>query len=189
MILDKNKAFTFTIDKDENAIQRSFQATRELMERIVEAENLALKNEIEANAVVINGRKYGMIKDHPGLTPTIFGMKVETRPDMPDDWDFFIQQRMEPAEPTTGPAPCPFCGGKAKLHTRQLRFIGQNYLGDKKIKVGAQVICGRCKSRGPLFTGVVINPWQADRKEDATYRWITREATDAWNRRVTDADI
>jgi hypothetical protein len=96
MILDKNKAFTFTIDKDEDAVQRSFRATKELMERIVEAENLALKNEIEANAVVINGRKYGMIKDYPGLTPTIFGMKVETRPDMPDEWDFFIQQRLEP---------------------------------------------------------------------------------------------
>lgn len=97
MILDKNKAVTFTIDKDEDAIQRSFRATKELMERIVEAENLAIKNEIEANAVVINGRKYGMIKSHPGLTPTIFGMKAETRPDMPDDWDFFIQQRLEPA--------------------------------------------------------------------------------------------
>ena len=70
----------------------TFHATRELMERIIEAENLAIKNEIEANAVVINGRKYGMIKDHPGLRPTIFGMRASTRIDMPDDWDFFIQQ-------------------------------------------------------------------------------------------------
>lgn len=95
MILDKNKAFTFATEKDKDAMQRAFRATKELMERIVEADNLALKNEIEANAVVINGRKYGTLKDHPGLTPTIFGMKVETRPDMPDEWDFFIQQRQQ----------------------------------------------------------------------------------------------
>lgn len=71
----------------------TFRATRELMDRIVEAENRAIKEEIEANTVVINGRKYGMIKDKPGLLPTIFGMRAETRVDMPDDWDFFIQQR------------------------------------------------------------------------------------------------
>lgn len=71
----------------------TFRATRELMERIMEAENRAIKEEIEANTVVINGRKYGMIKDKPGLLPTIFGMRVETSADMPDDWDFFIQQR------------------------------------------------------------------------------------------------
>lgn len=93
MTLDKNKAFTFTIDKDDGTVDRVFRATRELMDRIVEAENVALKNEINANAVVINGRKYGMLKRHPGLTPTIFGMRVETRVDMPDDWDFFLQER------------------------------------------------------------------------------------------------
>ena len=93
MTLDKNKAFTFTIDKDDGAVDRAFRATRELMERIVEAENVALMNEINANAVVINGRKYGMLNHHTGLAPTIFGMRVETRVDMPDDWDFFLQER------------------------------------------------------------------------------------------------
>lgn len=81
------------IFKDDGAVDRAFRATRELMNRIVEAENVALMNEINANAVVINGRKYGMIKHHPGLTPTIFGMRMETKIDMPDDWDFFLQER------------------------------------------------------------------------------------------------
>lgn len=93
MTLDKNKAFTFTIDKDDGAVDRAFRATRELMDRIVEAENVAFMNEINANAVVVNGRKYGMLNHHPGLTPTIFGMRAETRADMPDDWDFFLQER------------------------------------------------------------------------------------------------
>ena len=93
MTLDKDKAFTFTIDKDDGAVDRAFRLTKDLYERIVEAENAALMYEINANAVVINGRKYGMIKHHPGLTPTIFGMRAETRVDMPDDWDFFLQER------------------------------------------------------------------------------------------------
>lgn len=76
----------------------AFKLTRSLMQRIVEAENVALKNEIEANAVVVNGRKYGMLKRR-GLPPTVFGMKLSTRADMPDDWDFFIQYR--PPEPQT----------------------------------------------------------------------------------------
>ena len=71
----------------------AFTPTEELMRRIVEAENVALKNEIEANAVVVNGRKYGMLKNYRGLPPTVFGMRLETKIDMPDDWDFFIQQR------------------------------------------------------------------------------------------------
>lgn len=81
--------------------------------------------------------------------------------------------------------PCPFCKGQAKLQTRQMRFIGQNDFGDKKIKVGAQVICNRCKARGPLFTGAVINPYvRAEKNGDTAYKWITSEAVSAWNRRA-----
>ena len=103
--LDKNKAFTFTLDKDHDPAKhpdfRYFRATRELIERIVEAENAAFMNEIRANTVVVNGRKYGMLKGHPGYIPTVFGMRLETREDMPDDWDFFLQQR-PPVRPTNG---------------------------------------------------------------------------------------
>lgn len=81
--------------------------------------------------------------------------------------------------------PCPFCGGNAKLHIRQIRFVGQNDFGDKKIRCGAQVICNRCKARGPLYTGVVKNPSvRADKNGSEVYVWITREAAEAWNRRT-----
>lgn len=92
-------AFHFTIDKDEDAGHRAFQFTKELYERIIEAQNLWLKEEIEANAVVINGRKYGMLINQPGFVPTLLGMKVETKDTMPDEWDFFLQVR--PPQPQT----------------------------------------------------------------------------------------
>lgn len=101
MIPDKNNAFDYTIGEaipvtvDDGA----FRMTRTLIERIVEAQDIALKDGIEANAVVVNGRKYGMLKNRPGLTPTVFGMRLETREDMPDNYDFIVQHR-EP-EPLT----------------------------------------------------------------------------------------
>lgn len=52
--------------------------------------------------------------------------------------------------------PCPFCGGKGHLSTREIRFMGQNYFGAKKIHMGAQIICGRCRARGGVATGTVI---------------------------------
>lgn len=49
--------------------------------------------------------------------------------------------------------PCPFCGGKGHISSREILYLGQNYFGAKKIKMGVQVICGRCKARGGLATG------------------------------------
>lgn len=79
--------------------------------------------------------------------------------------------------------PCPFCGGKAKLHTRQLKFIGQNYYGDKKIRMGAQVFCNRCLARGTLYRVDVVNPYSKNLK-DAGYDWICDSACESWNRRA-----
>ena len=79
--------------------------------------------------------------------------------------------------------PCPFCGGKAKLHTRELRFIGQNDIGDKAVKIGAQVFCNRCKARGPLYRADVVKAY-SDRYKDAGFAWICESAQNAWNRRA-----
>lgn len=79
--------------------------------------------------------------------------------------------------------PCPFCGGRGKLSVRQMRFIGQNYQGDKKIKMGAQVICNRCKSRGSLFSANVVNPYSRN-NHDVGYAWIKEQAIKSWNWRV-----
>lgn len=89
----------FTIDKDDDEPMRAFHFAKDLYERIIEAENLAFMNEIKANTVVINGWKYGMLKDKPGFAPTIFGMRAETKANMPDEWDFLLQER--PPQPKT----------------------------------------------------------------------------------------
>lgn len=89
----------FNIDKDDDAPMKAFRLAKDLYERLIEAENLALMNEIKANTVVINGRKYGMLKGKPSIPPTILGMRAETKADMPDEWDFFLQKR--PQQPMT----------------------------------------------------------------------------------------
>ena len=78
---------------------------------------------------------------------------------------------------------CPFCLGGAKLHTRQLRFIGQNCYGSKKIRMGAQVVCSSCRARGPLYTGNCIDPNNRNEAEDAVLRSIKQQAIDGWNHR------
>ena len=80
--------------------------------------------------------------------------------------------------------PCPFCGGGARLSQRQMRFFGQNYIGQKKIKYGEQVICGRCHARGTLFSRIVIFP---SKDHQAAFRWLEESAAEAWNRRASDA--
>ena len=79
------------------------------------------------------------------------------------------------------PKPCPFCGKKARVTKRQVRFIGKNYFGDTKLMMGIQVICNTCKSRGPLVTRIVINPYFISSKdyldelaETAIYYWNDR---------------
>lgn len=79
--------------------------------------------------------------------------------------------------------PCPFCNGNAKLQVRQIKFLGQNCFGDKKIRMGAQVICNRCKARGTLYAGNIVNPY--DRfSENKAYDWMKESAQKAWNRRI-----
>lgn len=55
--------------------------------------------------------------------------------------------------------PCTHCGGIGKVSFKDYRFIGKNYMGEKKIIYRVQIICNRCKSRGkPIFTNALINP-------------------------------
>lgn len=78
---------------------------------------------------------------------------------------------------------CPFCGGKAKNVGRQMRYFGQNYIGQKKVRYGIQAMCQRCHARGPLFSRVVIIP---SKEYKATVDWLKEQAIEAWNRRVND---
>lgn len=43
---------------------------------------------------------------------------------------------------------CPFCGGKARITSRQVKFIGENEFGEKKIIKSVYVVCNKCYSRG-----------------------------------------
>ena len=94
--------------------------------------------------------------------------------------------------------PCPFCGGKARVSFRDVKFGGQNYDGDRKIKYRIQVICNKCRSRGkPITTEWMINPnpyafrlwnvpeWDcpAKRQYDLFAPYIEK-AVAAWNTRA-----
>jgi len=81
---------------------------------------------------------------------------------------------------------CPFCGGKGHISSREIRYIGRNYFGAKKIKIGVQIICGRCKARGGLATGeVIFASFQEQRKG---FEPLENEAIKAWNRRAGEQD-
>ena len=63
----------------------------DLCERILCAQEEMLKHEIEANTVILNGKKYGALFKS-GYRPSIFGMAAECER-LPDDWDFIVQYR------------------------------------------------------------------------------------------------
>lgn len=51
---------------------------------------------------------------------------------------------------------CPFCGGNAHIRTRETRFYGMNYEGDKKVRQSVYVYCGRCHARGPIVIEDIV---------------------------------
>lgn len=73
-------------------------------------------------------------------------------------------------------AACPFCGGSARMSRRQMRYYGTNYLGAKKIRLGVQAICCRCKARGPLYAATVIVPGSESHIE-----WMEARAAAWWS--------
>ena len=83
--------------------------------------------------------------------------------------------------------PCPFCGGKAQISYRDVKFGGQNYLGDRKVKYRVQVICSRCKSRGkPITTDYLINPNPYVGRKQRPFEPYNIQAIEAWNNRKDD---
>lgn len=76
--------------------------------------------------------------------------------------------------------PCPFCGGKAYIRQKGIRFFGQNFKGWKKERRGFYVQCGRCKARGGVFTATVI---RSPNLEDTDKEMLQEGATRLWNTR------
>ena len=66
---------------------------KELFENILVAKEELLNNSIEANTVVLNGKKFAkFIPKVPGYKPTIFGMDIYCEEnDMPFNSDFMVQ--------------------------------------------------------------------------------------------------
>lgn len=79
--------------------------------------------------------------------------------------------------------PCPFCGGEGRIRQKQMRFIGQNYLGWIKERRGFYIQCRRCKARGGLASAEVIRKGMMT--EDSVWREeLVNGAIEAWNRRA-----
>lgn len=80
--------------------------------------------------------------------------------------------------------PCPFCGYTSPKMTEK-RSGGNRRTGDMY-----QILCGRCKARGPIFTaqytrsgvlGSYTYKWNPENENEAI-----QKAIDAWNRRAGD---
>lgn len=54
--------------------------------------------------------------------------------------------------------PCPFCGGKALLRTRELYYYGRNDHGDKKVRQSVYCYCGKCKARSSPVVETIVKP-------------------------------
>ena len=75
------------------------KAAEEFCRNVIAAQEKMLEEEIEANVIVLNGKKFSFL-NKPGWTPTLFGMKVEYA-NLPESIDFFLQHRIEPKYPQT----------------------------------------------------------------------------------------
>ena len=74
---------------------------KDLFEKIATAQEELLKHCVEANTVIINGKKYAKLAREMELcrfgdTPMIFGLAVEAAYNLPDDWEFIVQHRAQP---------------------------------------------------------------------------------------------
>ena len=104
----------------------------ELMKSIVTAQEQMLKHSIEANSVILNGKKYGKLIENcpPNIKPTIFGMAVKAEYAMPDDYDFLVQY--DPPKPQTNADRIRAMSGE-ELAEKFFPFLCVHVLDDKVI--------------------------------------------------------
>ena len=78
---------------------------------------------------------------------------------------------------------CPFCGHKnISIKSRQVRFIGQNAFGVKKIMISRYAACNKCHSRGKPIIFTVTYDGTINGKEDRNDSLVIK----AWNRRCCE---
>lgn len=82
--------------------------------------------------------------------------------------------------------PCPFCGYNSPKITEK-RSGNNRRTGDM-----FQVLCGKCKARGPIFTAAYIREGDFGRyrykSDHAARNEAMQNATQAWNRRTAETD-
>lgn len=80
--------------------------------------------------------------------------------------------------------PCPFCGYTSPKMTTK-RSGNYHRTGDM-----FQILCGKCKARGPIFTGKYLQIGEFGRyrytPDSSAMKEAEHNAIDAWNRRVND---
>lgn len=85
--------------------------------------------------------------------------------------------------------PCPFCGSNSiSACHKQIKFLGQNEFGIKKIKMQVYCKCNNCHSRG---TPVTYIGYVGGSKDNDKYPWIYNDefkldALIKWNKRKTE---
>lgn len=82
--------------------------------------------------------------------------------------------------------PCPFCGGNSvSVVHKDVRFLGQNYEGIKKIKMQAYCTCNKCHAKGKPITYVgYIAPHGFYDSEHLPLYSCGEKAVDVWNERA-----
>lgn len=85
--------------------------------------------------------------------------------------------------------PCPFCGGKARITMRDIRYK-ENGLGEKLRQYRIRVICNRCHATGPPVTTDFINrnpyPFIRGEQESPFFRFYSGKAVEAWKKRIKE---
>lgn len=82
---------------------------------------------------------------------------------------------------------CPFCGSESvNVKHREIRFIGQNFHGTKKIKMKAYCACNKCHATGkPIFYIGYTSPGESGYNEEYLPIYARgKEAIAAWNERM-----
>ena len=93
--------------------------------------------------------------------------------------------------------PCPFCGGKAKIMSKQKQFVGWKCDGLKVIKWLIYIKCNKCHSRGkPINTKPMEESWDRTKfsglpmgiieKHTLAFEPYVLKAIEVWNRRVNN---
>ena len=81
---------------------------------------------------------------------------------------------------------CPFCGSTSiSVIHKEVRFIGRNGFGVKKLKMCVYCTCNKCHSKGkPIFYIGYANATISSYNEDYLPVYsCSDKAIDAWNRR------